>query len=328
MASSSVVVLLVALGGAREPSTRAMASATQDALDPSAVVLVREVEEATLASDDRAAALADAVHADAIAVLTWPDADHRRAHVHVLARQASGAPRWIDRDIAFRDVDAADERGKALGFAVASMVPLRRPEASRDLPVVVAPTVRPPEREATPPPPPEPPRAAPRGAVDLLVVASVGVGGDAGGFGSEAGARFFLGPRFAARVGGGLRIGDVPEARASSYVGRVEAGLAWRALATRGERPFAIGPRADVVLLYQELARPTSNDATSRGARWTPGGDVMLEATWTFVPGAALVVAGGAEVASSPTRVVVDDATTAEIPRLRILGQSGIWVFF
>ncbi len=322
MATSQIVVLLVALGGAREPSTRAMATAAQEALDPNALVLVREVPDATLASDARAMSIAEAVHADAVAVLTWPEADHHRAHVHVYAAKPS---RWVDRDIEFRGVDAAEDRGKALGYAVATMVPLRReePEPPHAPPPVVLPA---PQPIAAPPPPVVVHER--RFAVDLVGVASAGIGGSAGGFGGEASLRWSFARTLAVRLGGGLRIGEVPPANAASYVERFDGGFAWHPFITGGARPLAIGVRADFVGLLQTVTRPTVDDTTSRGSRWLAGGDALAEAEWAFVPEAGIVAGAGAEVAASATSVLVDDRSTATIPRVRILGELGLRAFF
>ena len=329
MSPSPVVVLLVALGGAREPSTRSMSMAAQEALDPSTLVLVREVPDATLASDARAVTLADAVHADAVAVLTWPEADHHRAHVHVYATHP---PRWVDRDIEFRSVDAAEERGKALGYAVAAMV-LPRRDAPEPAPPPAPPPPPAPKPSPTPLPLPPPPAPPPlprerRLALDVVGTGSTGIGGYAGGFGTEASARWRFYSPFSARIGGGLRIGDIPAAQASTALVRADAGLALRVIAIGHTRPLDLGIRVDFVLLYELLSRPTSNSATSTGARLVPAGDALAEIGWTFVPGAALVAAGGAEVAASGTDVFVDDKLAGAIPRVRILGEFGIRAFF
>ena len=322
MGASPVVVLLVALGGAREPSTRSMATAAQDALDPSTLVLVREVPDATLASDARAVSLADAVHADAVAVLTWPDADHHRAHVHVYAARPA---RWVDRDIEFRGIDAAEERGKALGYAVAAMVlPRHEPPVHEEPP----PPPPPPKPEPPPPPPPPPPPRDRTLAIDVVGTGSAGVGGSAEGFGSEASARWRFFSPLSARIGGGLRIGDIPAAQASTALVRLDAGLALRAVSIGHARPLTIGLRADAVALYQLISRPAANNGTSSGSRWEPAVDGLLEIGWAFVPEAAIVAAGGAEVATSRTEVLVDNQPAATIPRVRILGEFGIRASF
>jgi hypothetical protein len=324
MGASPVVVLLVALGGAREPSTRSMAAAAQEALDPSALVLVREVPDATLASDARAVSLAEAVHADAVAVLTWPDADHHRAHVHVYSARPT---RWVDRDIEFRGIDAAEERGKALGYAVAAMVLPRHEAGAREEPEPPPPP--PPKREPTPPPPPpSPPPRERRLALDVVGTGSAGIDGDAAGFGTEASARWTFYDPLSLRLGGGLRIGEVPAAQASMALGRFDGGLALRVVTLGHARPLTFGVRADAVLLYQVVSRPGPNSVTSSGTRWGPAGDALAEVAWRFVPEAAIVAAGGAEVASSRTQVLVDDRAAATIPRVRILGEFGIRALF
>jgi len=112
------LIVLVAAGAAGDPTTVAMKGATRDALG-GALVEVREARGAA-PDDDAALATETSAHADAVVELGWTDPRHRQATLRV---HIASAGRWIERVIAFRPSDAPTEKGRTLGFAVASMLP-------------------------------------------------------------------------------------------------------------------------------------------------------------------------------------------------------------
>ena len=142
-----------------DPFTPAIARATREALGSETRVVMRMV--ATLPSDAEVVALGRGVHADAVVEVTWSLPDHLRTTIRV---ERSGSGRWVDRAIAFREIDAPSERSRTVGFAIASMLPERRVLAAAPPPpkrAVV--TKAPPEATSEPEPllhaapPPEPP---------------------------------------------------------------------------------------------------------------------------------------------------------------------------
>jgi hypothetical protein len=285
-------------------------------------VVVRETE--TTPSDTDALALGDALHADALVEVTWPDADRRRAMLHVHA--SKGAAAWSDREIDFAANDATPERGRTLGFAVASMIPMPS-ESSASGSASTSPM---PNSSATPGPAatatptgaeaPATSEASTRVALELLGIASAGVGGSATAYGGEVGARFRIAGDFALRIGGGMRFGTVSEATATSSTARIDAGVAWD-FAHDASRRFVLALRLDAVLLRHALAR---TDRDEHGVRWIPGADAFLEVAWSFTPGGAVVLAAGPEVAFGTTRVVVGDTTVESIPPVRLLATLGL----
>jgi hypothetical protein len=78
-------------------------------------------EAAGVPAESDVVALETSEHADAIAVVFWADAakSHAELRVHV-----SRPPRWLHRDLGFAASDAPAEEGRAVGFAVASMIPV------------------------------------------------------------------------------------------------------------------------------------------------------------------------------------------------------------
>src|SRR5207244_1028283 len=128
--------------------------------------------------------------------VTWRDATHARAHVRIIIAASAAA---IDRDVAFADGDTEMERGRALGFTIASMLP----EEARGAP---GPTDA--ERPDTPTigrTPPPPPSALAAHAVGLAFAAAAGIGGTARGFGGALDLELFANGRLSGRVGAGVR---------------------------------------------------------------------------------------------------------------------------
>ena len=118
MADAATLVVLVAAGAARDPTTVAMTAAARDALGGAAV----EVRETRVLPNDEAALAAEAnVHAEAVVEVGWADGRHRQATLRLHIATAGG--RWIERVVRFKPSDAYAERGRTLGFAVASMLP-------------------------------------------------------------------------------------------------------------------------------------------------------------------------------------------------------------
>jgi hypothetical protein len=117
MADPVSLIVLVAAGMAGDPTTLAMLRAARDALGDAPV----EVREAhATPSDDDALAVEQQGHADAVVELAWIGAgrQHAKLRLHI-ARTG----RWVERTIGFRPADAPAERGRTLGFAVASILP-------------------------------------------------------------------------------------------------------------------------------------------------------------------------------------------------------------
>lgn len=137
-----IVIVFVAAGGAADATTRAMERAAQDALGLEAHVDVHET--GTVPSDLDVLVSEQKAHAAAVVELTWAEQGRQaRLRVHV-ARSG----RWISRSIGFVPSDADAERGRTIGFAVASMLP-----GTAEEPTPHAPEPSPPEASAAAPPP-------------------------------------------------------------------------------------------------------------------------------------------------------------------------------
>src|SRR5512146_10329 len=107
---AAITVLVTAVGASGDGEARAIEHALRSSLAADDVVIVRT---------DAAAAAEPSEPVDLTAVVTWSE-DHGVAHIH-FTRVADG--RWLDREIRFDPSDAAPERGRTIGLALASMVP-------------------------------------------------------------------------------------------------------------------------------------------------------------------------------------------------------------
>jgi hypothetical protein len=312
MTPAAVLAILVATGEAHAAPTTAMAVAASEVIgDPSSV---RVVEAGSLADAD-ALRTEHELGVRAVVALAWSDAEHLHARLRL---HAARTDRWIDRALDFAEGDTPAERGRALGFSMASMLP----EGDPTLPLAAT-------RAAPPPAPPPAPSGA--NAVEASFLAAAGVGGPAGGLGGRLAYERFVAR--AASVGGSIagrsgRISalDVRELTAS-------AGLAasfWP-IAPAPERRLGLAVRAEALVVYEAIEHADITGAMTWKARPLPGGALSLALTYRVARPLELVVAGGAELAAGTVDVVVlavGGGGTARIPEARACGQAGLRLRF
>lgn len=347
MASSVVVVIVMVTADLGDPSTGAMTASAQRAIGPDATIVVRGVE--VLPADGDAVALETSLRADAVIEVSWPGAAHDRVHlrVHVRTKQ----PAWADRDLVFQPSDVPIERGRTIGFAIGSMMPVRAKEEPPPTPSPVpieplpVPEVAPPPPPPapTPPPPPPPPLASTKIVVppssppasspspsghrfgfDVAALGSFGIGGFAGGLGGELGGRFWLTPAIAAVARGSAARGDIEIAQATATTLRFAAGLSVDLLADAPTRTFALDVDATVGVNRHSLSRNAVGEQASAGNRWVSVIQLRAEAVWWFLPQTALVPSLGVELAFGATQVHVDGAAVATIPWSRGVAALGL----
>lgn len=304
MLGSMIVVIVVALGGDTEPVARSMSVAAEGALEPGSVVFVRQVDRPP--ADENVLAVGRSAGADAVAVVRWVDDAHRLARLHV--RTESG---WVDRDVDFAGDDDAGERGRTLGFAIATMLPSREVPAAPEKPSPDVPLSR----------PPPPVRAGPSWALDPRGTAAVGVDAPATSFGGYLSGRWAGLTPLEIGASATYREGVLSAAEASMTSVAVGADAAWR-----GFRPSAaldVGPRFVVGALMHRVARDGSADS-----RWVPFATVSLESTLALHPRVSVAAAIGAEMAFGPTRIFVDEERVATLAVVRLVAEVGPRITF
>jgi hypothetical protein len=282
------------------------------------------VEHARSAGDGVLEEEARSREATLLCVVAWSDG-LRRATLHFYRPRER---RWSDREIRFDPNDAGAERGRTLGFAIASIVPDG--------------AIRPADEAPAVPPPSPPPRERPshpsvggpsfstyaRPALELTGNATVAIGGSGGGFGGGLAARFGLSRAIAVRVGLGARVAELHAAQATSrnYAGSV--GIAWSRPLTAAGR-VRVGGRVDACIFAQQVVHLSSDDPAPDGrVRVLPGAVAAVEGAWQLADQAALVAAFGPEIAFGGTDVVVRGRQVAELVPVRLFGEAGLRVSF
>ena len=108
------LILLVVPGEAPDAAVQAMTASARTVLGTSAEV---RLMEGGAESDGATQAALLRAHGSAAAQIRW---NAGRVHIHLYTAKDR---RWTERDIGFSDGDAPSERGRTVGFAVASMMP-------------------------------------------------------------------------------------------------------------------------------------------------------------------------------------------------------------
>jgi hypothetical protein len=228
----------------------------------------------------------------------------------------------------FGAADPDRERGRALGFAVAAMIPedIRgvedpKPPAKVEepKPVPVAPT-----------PPPDVVAPAPsiedaKLWVDASAQGATGFVGSAGSLGGAVAVSTLLRP-FALRVGFAARGGEVAEADASSVLFRGDAGVGFYTVVF--DRRVMFGGRTGLVVFHHSLSRTEPDGMHRSGTHTLLGAEIMLEGSVALSAHFAFVTAIGSEVAFGTTRVLIGPARVAVIPALRAVAELGVRVAF
>jgi hypothetical protein len=313
MKPAVIVLLVVSQGDLAEPAMIALRRAAERALGTDSRIVVHE-QTAPL-SDDDAIGLAEQMRASVVVEITWPTADRTSARVHVHFAERPG---WLDRDLAFAPNEPITERGRTLGFEIASMVPdAPPPEASAEarpgsnvsseqsvLPVV------------------QPPRPT-QWAADVSVAGSVGVRGDATAVGLALGGQWISARGVFARLGANGRFGsiDAPGMSASSTNLSVGPGVGF--LAGWPVSQVRAGAHADALLVYSQVTRSASTPPAETKSRFLPGAALMLDGEIAASP-VVLAAGVGLEFAFGTTDVRLGQEVVASIPRVRALGELGV----
>jgi hypothetical protein len=350
--SLTLVVLLVA---SDDSTAGALSRAAQQALGNEATIIVRAADHAT--ADDEVITLSRALHADACAVATWSDAGHREATLHVYIESSESGAQWRDRRLRFEASDAPAEKGRTLGFALASMLPEAEPatpsavpEATEAAPAAppapgssnpstTAPTPHAAAPQKPPAPTPTPAKADtaaerptplpehPRrwlGAVDATVGMTPGLGDLGPTFGGALAGQWYLSRHFSLRAGAALRSGQLERIEASATALDFGLGLAWRTGSDPGQ-PLGFGLRLSALALDQVVSRPAVPGRHQEShARWLPAADLMAEGLFAFSQGAALVAGVGGRLALGKTTVLIRDQPQVTLDSGALLLEVGL----
>lgn len=319
--ATPVVVIVVQQADAHSPSTQAMVATARAALGGSTVLVQESVSPPT---DEQALEVGATAHADAVVVVTWPDAGgHARLHFRVLSE-----PKWADRELTFTPADAPTERGRSAGLTIAALVPSEAPPPVAVVPV--APPALPPPRD-TPVPERTPPRLRQKEPtrpaqlqLDAAALGSFGFLGVAGAGGGELAVRVVLPELLTFRLGGGVRFGEI-DARTeatelTTATSRITAGVVVHAARLRA---FELGIGVDTAVVYHSVSRIALDGSRQTHGRFLGAGDLLFDGAYWF-DRVALFAAAGVELALGETRVLVGSETLATIPRARGILLLGV----
>jgi hypothetical protein len=357
MADPVTLFILVA-AGERADLTRAMAAATRDALGTNAVVVVREVPGEP--SDSEALATESSDSANAVVELSWTDAHHQQASVRMHIAQDR---RWVERSIGFLRQDADAERGRTLGFAIASILPQAPASAASEprggganpgtagstessggggSPVAARSDVgaAPPNEPAphgggvvTAPVPPQSSAYVPAHRLNLAVdalaidaIASSANGAYLTGGGGSAAAQWFPIRRLSLRLGVGVLGGNLG-ATANTLTVFASGGIVLHPWRTSLAQPFGASLRADF-LFVNEWFTHYFDLASRTQYKPAPGLGLGVDVSWLFASDVELVAGAGVDDIFVPTDVYVQDMLKATLSPLSVVAEAGLRLDF
>jgi hypothetical protein len=306
MSAAAVIALVVAAGEGQVPTTGALIAAAQEALGGGTAIRVFEAAPPT---DEAALEVETEIDALGVVTLIWQSPQRLQAAVRV---HVARTDRWTSRDITFAAVDTPFERGRALGFAVASMLPDEvKARAAR-------------ATEVTPPPQQQPAEPQRLNAIGLF---GVGAAGDGSGVGGTLGGTRLVAESLELRAALSARNGSVAGLQnASLLVASVAAGVAWWPVAPVAGHPVGAGLRADLALLRREVFFK----GDSYGS-FLPAADLLGQVAVRIAADLEVRIAVGGELAIGRTPVLVDTfmgsaatETSNQIPRLAPVGEVGV----
>ena len=309
------LVVVVSEADAVAPATPALLRAAEEAFGGRRRVKVR----AFAANETR-----DGVREQegtATVVLRWEEGG-RRAHVRLHVEK--NAP-WIERDLGFDEHDAPEERGRAVGFALAAMLP---EEAQPRQPPTPLPGQPAPSSQPVAPTPPQLPTRPPR--LDLAVRAQlvVGMGGVGGGAGGSLEGQVFLGKWIAAHATVGYRAAQASRAEGTAHHLRAGAGMSVR---VRIAQKLELSPTFDLLVLrdaVSHLSADLDELEPVTQSRLLPGVRGDLRLSWFVTESAALEIAVGSEVAFGTTSVFLEGQPVTSIVPVRLGIEPGLRVRF
>jgi hypothetical protein len=335
---SEPLILVVLFATTPDPTAETLISAAKTALGSETVVLA---DPSAPQSEESALSIGERAKSWAVARVSWADSTYLRATLHVRVASSS---EWRDEELRFGTRDLVPERGRTLGYALASMVQrIAQSEAAVTANVAdggapgsdAAPPLGVTSEARDPGPPEARPSPAPpdhgidrkaatggeRGGEHLgaIVVGTGALGDGATSAGAKAGLEWWPVMPVSLRAAAGVRLGTIAEARASTMTLLVSAGAGYHVPLTS---IATVGLRADVVLL-QHTVRRTDELETTR-ARWLGAADLMVEASFALTSRLGLTAAAGSELAFGTTTIRVAGREISEIPTVRGLGELGL----
>jgi hypothetical protein len=211
--------------------------------------------------------------------------------------------------LSFDRADAATERGRALGYAIASMLP----------PAWIA------------------ARTAEAGSAHLTARFSVevapelgwGVGSSTAPYGGRASFAWRFAERWFAELTAGLRFGTMPSAEATLNRARASLGLARVLREPADGRGLAFVLHAQVGAVRQAAEHLDQDDVSGvHRQTWLPGGWLGLESIWWFSGTAGVCLSAEVEVDGGSVEVYLRDEHKETLGPVSALAALGLRIRF
>jgi hypothetical protein len=266
------------------------------------------------------------------ALLSWDSPRHEHARLRICRAPNDCLERWVT----FEPSDPELERGRTLGFLVASVVlnqgpsaraePRVAPESSAPrapaAPVAAAPLAVPRAEPARVLPQP---RRFPRGELTAAAVASGP--GDATTLGANLGADYAASPRLRLGASGELRFGELSAAQASSEVAALLARASY-VLVKPGANTW-LGVSGGAGAYYVAVSHFSADDRVpKRHARFLFGGTLAATGGVDFNASSTLYFELGAEILAGKTTIFVHEEPRATWPLAVPLARLGLRAAF
>lgn len=315
MQAGALVVIWTLASELSTPGTNAMTSAASEALGSDTELRVE------VAPDPEGMRLSDVGEANAVVRLSWDEGEHRRARILCFFRRSQ---RWIDREVVFDASDPERERGRTLGFLLASMVINASNEPS------IAPAA---DRAMAPPSPLDTERGPERAFAGGYPATALAASAEVASAGAASGYGFWLGIEraVAARelwIGGAAhaRFGWIGEAQASSRLLGLGIHLTWLPVQTRR---LALGSRlgSSLAQLSATHVAPGGTQSETQN-RVLPSAEVLAVSAYRLGPSSALSLQLGGEFLSGVTSISVSGKEVASWPWAALLLRLGIETAF
>jgi hypothetical protein len=307
-----IVILVVRLGQADDPTTRATLNAAREATGQSVPIRVEERSDpdAEPPLDPGAAEVAIAWNANSTsATIRLRGAGPNRRH-----------------RVDFSPADEPEERGRTLGYVLASMLPqgqsrhsstgARAEPAPQHSRVAAGVPLRPVTRRIVPL------------QFELTAAGTASLGTLADEIEPDYGGTLGLGWRANdwLVLGGALeaRAGNIDEAQATTLWLAAKTGAEVAVLRLGSPPVLEVGLRADLGIGRMSVTQFNADDASSRSSQWTGVVDGRVEATWWIQPRLGLLLGAGLDLVFSRTDVYLGDDLQASMGPARPLLEVGV----
>jgi uncharacterized Zn-binding protein involved in type VI secretion len=217
--------------------------------------------------------------------LSWESESGAHLHCYVPASR-----RWIDRSVTFGSDDPPVERGRTLGFLVASIF-VEEPRRERSTP-------------APKPPPPVAPKAPATRAGAAAAMTVVGPG-DGTSFGGRVVFDYRVLPSLRIGIAGEARFGTIPSAQATSRFLAVGGQVTWEAWQPRPHSYVGPSLAAYAAELRITHLSPDGPVAVSK-SHWFPAVQPVLGGGLGIGAASAAYAEVGAEIVAGRTTVEVE----------------------